>query len=83
MSNKLDLIQQIVDGNKNPKPKSNPSGIRYQQYEISVEGKATTVNIPVRESANFETFFMEMNKEDIEKPELKKILREFRGTRSG
>jgi len=55
-------------------------GIRYQQYELTVEGGIITVNIPLRESEHFETALSERNT-IITRQSLKILLREFRGIR--
>jgi hypothetical protein len=62
--------------------KSSPlaEGIKYQQYEVEVNGKPTTVNIPLREAANFEARIVEHDGA-LTRKTLKVLLREFRGIR--
>ncbi len=55
-------------------------GVPYQQYEIDVDGKVQLVNIPLRESENFETAITEHNK-PLTRKSMKLFLREFRGVR--
>ncbi len=56
-------------------------GIQYQQYELEVDGKQQTVNIPLREAVNFEACVVN-NDTPLTRKSLKIILRQFRGVRS-
>lgn len=56
-------------------------GIKYQEYEMQVEGKNVIVNIPLKETENFEQFIEELNITSVSRSSLKKILRHFRGMR--
>jgi len=62
--------------------KSSPlaPGIQYQQYELNVDGKTSTVNIPLREAVRFESYIVETNG-SVTRKMLKSLLREFRGIR--
>jgi hypothetical protein len=62
----------------NPSPMA--EGIKYQQYELDVDGKVQVVNIPLRESDAFEKTITE-TKEPLTRKTLKRILREHRGVR--
>jgi len=55
-------------------------GVQYQQYELEVDGKQQTVNIPLREAENFEEFVVN-NNNPLTRKSLKGILRQFRGVR--
>jgi hypothetical protein len=55
-------------------------GIKYQQYEVEVEGKNVTVSIPLKESANFEQHLMSFTK-GLTTEDLRLTLRQFRGIR--
>lgn len=72
------LIKQLESGIP---PKNATSNIDYQTYELVVEGKTKRVNIPTRESNNFEQTVSELT-EKIDNRILRKLLREFRGTRN-
>jgi len=73
------LIYQL---NKKESQTSSPlaKNITYQQYEIEVDGAVQVVNIPLRETLNFETAIMEQEKPHTRKS-LKLLLRKFRGVR--
>lgn len=55
-------------------------GIEYQEYELEVDGKSATVNIPLREASNFEARIVEFV-EPLTRKTVKLLLREFRGIR--
>ncbi len=72
------LITQL---NENTNSTITPTNnIEYQQYELQVDGKDQVVNIPIRESVNFENTVTEMET-PITRVVLKNLLRTFRGTR--
>jgi len=62
------------------KPSPMAEGIKYQQYELEVDGKVQVVNIPLRETESFEKTIIE-TEEPLTRKSLKKILREHRGVR--
>lgn len=73
------LLQQLGDDNqtdKVPTPK-----IEYQQYELVVEKQEVVINIPKRVSSEFETAVSRIT-EKLDRRSLRKLLREFRGTRT-
>ncbi len=55
-------------------------GVTYQQYEIEVDSVVQVVNIPLRETLNFETAIAKQKKPHTRKS-LKLLLREYRGVR--
>ncbi len=73
------LIQKL---NEKEDTKSSPlaDGVSYQQYEIDVDGVVQLVNIPLRETENFEAAIVEYNK-PLNRKAMKLFLREFRGVR--
>ncbi len=68
--------------NKTKTEKTSPlaEGISYQKYEVEVDSKVQLVNIPLRESENFEKAITE-HKKPLTRKSLKILLREFRGVR--
>lgn len=75
------LIKQMNEGKDEQKETSPfPKGVRYQQYELEVDGAERVINIPLRESENFEAAVGALTS-DITGPVLKKLLRDFRGIR--
>lgn len=76
--NEFSLIKQLESGEE---PKKPVSTIKYQQYELVVEGKEMIVNIPKREAEAFEIAVGELNTQ-INRPMMQNMLRTFRGTRS-
>jgi len=78
--NDFALIEKL-----NTKKEENTSplaeGIEYQEYELTVDGKAQSVSIPLREAENFEKYLTESNI-TLTRKALKVILREFRGIRA-
>jgi len=58
-----------------------PKGIPYQQYELLIDGKDQIVNIPLRESHNFEQTVTDMDTQ-LTTRTLTTLLRQFRGIRS-
>ncbi len=66
----------------NTKEEESPlaKGVQYQEYEITVDGNPQTVNIPLREADNFESFITE-NDSPLTRKSLKVVLRQFRGIR--
>jgi len=75
---KYSLIGQLDETQETPEPKL-PPGIKYQQYEILVEGKEMVVNIPLRETATFEQILSEY--ETIDREQMNEVLRHVRGIR--
>lgn len=73
------LIQKL---NKKESEKESPlaEGVTYQQYEVDVDGAVQVVNIPLRESLNFESAITEQ-KNPLTRKSLKLLLREYRGVR--
>lgn len=82
MTKKFSFLEQLnntkaeLNGIKNTQPAFT---IKYQEYEIVVEGKAQTVFIPVRETELFEKTLEKY--EQIGKHDLREILRMHRGIR--
>ncbi len=66
----------------NTKEEESPlaKGVQYQEYEIHVDGKPLTVNIPLREADNFEVYITEQDT-PLTRKSLKLMLRQFRGIR--
>jgi len=73
------LLQKL---NKKQTEKDSPlaEGVTYQQYEVEVDGAVQVVNIPLRESLNFEAAITEQ-KNPLTRKSLKLLLREYRGIR--
>ncbi len=55
-------------------------GIKYQEYELEVDGNPATVNIPLREASNFEARIVNITT-PLTRKLVKMLLREFRGIR--
>jgi len=72
------LLQKIKQDLQDP-PKP-PSGIQYQQYDVIVENENITVNIPLRETQNFETHLLKLGTDTISRKLMKQMLRKYRGT---
>ena len=72
----LKKLNELKDSKKLPLAE----GIKYQQYELEVDGKPQIVNIPLKETEQFEKTITKINV-PITRKMLKKILREHRGIR--
>lgn len=70
------LINDLEKG-KDKKIDPEMERIRYQQFDITVGNKLMPIEIPIRESYNFEIFLKEMK--SIDSDGLKSVLRHFRG----
>jgi hypothetical protein len=83
MSIDFSLIKEIEKKSsiKNSPHAGKDYGIKYQEYEMRVDGKDVMINIPLRETENFEQFIEELNTTSVTRSSLKKILRHFRGMR--
>lgn len=83
MSIDFSLIKEIEKKSsiKNSPYGGKDYGIKYQEYEMRVDGKDVMINIPLRETENFEQFIEELNTTSVTRSSLKKILRHFRGMR--
>jgi len=83
MSIDFSLIKEIEKKSsvKNSPHAGKDYGIKYQEYEMRVDGKDIMINIPLRETENFEQFIEELNTTNVTRSSLKKILRHFRGMR--
>lgn len=79
MSN-FSLIKDL-DTHKNKKVDKAVLGIRYQEYEVVVEGEDITIKIPLRETENFENYMEKSNFKKISGDDLRQILRYYRGTK--
>lgn len=72
------LIKNLNTQSKKPKEqKPTGYGIKYEQYDVSVEGKEITVLIPLRECTNFENKITQIK--DLTPEKLKQVTRELRG----
>lgn len=72
------LIRQL-DHPEEDKP-SSTSGIKYQQYELEIQGNPRVINIPLRETEAFEQA-LENLETDLDEDALRTLLRNFRGIR--
>jgi len=57
-----------------------PKGHKYVQHDVVVEGEHLKVNIPEKESDNFQAFIVK-NDAKLDKYNFNKIMRELRGIR--
>jgi len=73
------LLKRLND-TKDEKLSPLAEGISYQGYEIEVDGVVQSVNIPLRESENFESAVTN-HKNPLTRKTLKLLLREYRGIR--
>lgn len=78
--NTFSLIQDLEKG-KDKKVDPEISRIRYRQFEMKIDGDATTVNIPIRESVGFADFLDDNGSVNFSSDDARKILRHFRGTK--
>lgn len=74
----------IKDLDKNKGKQINPEidRIQYQRFNVNVSGKFIPIEIPVRESENFEKFsekLKNVERYELKNDELKYVLRYFRG----
>lgn len=77
--NDFSLIKQMSESKDQPESPM-PKGVKYQQYEIEVDGKDRIINIPLRESDNFEDAVGKLAG-TVTGKDLKTLLRQFRGIR--
>lgn len=56
-----------------------PTGLKYQEYELSLHGDPVTVFIPLKETAEFERAMPDQD--TFDRNELKRLLHKFRGIR--
>jgi len=75
----LKFLQEI-NSQKDHQKKSKGSGIKYQEYDVLVDGSETKVYIPLRESDNFESEVSGYQR--LTHTDLRGILRKFRGVRN-
>lgn len=79
MSDKPSLLNHLKEDGFAYKPeKKFPNGIDYQEYVVEVEGKETTVYIPLRECDAFETT-LSRDVKLLDKSTLRDVLRQHRG----
>jgi len=71
------LIRDLNKPSEKPKKQEPAYGIKYQSYELQVEGKDIPVLIPIRECENFENVIS--NIEDLTESKLKQVTRDMRG----
>lgn len=80
MDKKFKLINEMMKKpSKEEVSKTEKTNIKYQEYDLLVEGKVQTVLIPVRECDLFEETLEDF--ETINKVQLRKILFKHRGIR--
>ena len=75
----LNLLNKKLAEEANEESSPLAEGIKYQQYELKVDGKPFNVNIPLREAANFEERIVKQD--ELTRKIMKALLREFRGIR--
>lgn len=74
---KYRLLSELTDPPL--RPSEERSTIRYQTYELNINGVSINIGIPARECTIFEQYLEENDIEDIDNNTLKEILRKFRG----
>ena len=73
---KIELIKDLQERSTRSVTKT-PSNIEYQEYDVTVLSETITVQVPLRESENFEKALTEVSL--ITKTKLKKMLQHHRG----
>lgn len=69
-------LQEPEDKAKSPFP----PGIKYQQYELDIQGDTRRIYVPLREADAFEEEVLQLD-EQLTMSTLSKLLRQFRGIR--